>query len=63
MSEDSIKRAMRFLYEKESLIIEGAGAVTTAALMENASEFVGKKVVLTLSGGNISKEDLLAQLE
>ncbi len=63
VSEDSIKRAMRFLYEKESLIIEGAGAVTTAALMENASEFVGKKVVLTLSGGNISKEDLLAQLE
>jgi len=63
VSEDSIKRAMRFLYEKEMLIIEGAGAVTTAALMENASEFVGKKVVLTLSGGNISKEDLLAQIE
>jgi len=54
---------MRFLYEKEMLIIEGAGAVTTAALMENASEFVGNKVVLTLSGGNISKEDLLAQIE
>jgi len=63
VSEDSIKRAMRFLYEKEMLIIEGAGAVTTAALMENASEFVGNKVVLTLSGGNISKEDLLAQIE
>lgn len=63
VSEESIKRAMRFLYEKESLIIEGAGAVTTAALMENASELVGKKVVLTLSGGNISKEDLLAQIE
>ncbi len=63
VSEDSIKRAMRFLYEKESLIIEGAGAVTIAALMENASEFVGRKVVLTLSGGNISKEALLTQIE
>ena len=63
VSEDSIKQAMRFLYEKESLIIEGAGAITTAALMDNASEFVGKKVVLTLSGGNISKEDLLTQIE
>jgi threonine dehydratase len=63
VSEDSIKRAMRFLYEKESLIIEGAGAVTIAALMENVSEFVGRKVVLTLSGGNISKEDLLTQIE
>ncbi|TFG28835.1 threonine/serine dehydratase [Candidatus Thorarchaeota archaeon] len=62
VSEDSIKRAMRFLYEQESLLIEGAGAVTTAALMENKSEFVGKKVVLTLSGGNISKDDLLSQI-
>jgi threonine dehydratase len=62
VSEDSIKRAMRFLYEEESLIIEGAGAVTTAALMENASEFVGQKVVLTLSGGNISRDDLLSQI-
>ncbi len=63
VSEASIKRAMRFLYEKESLLIEGAGAVTTAALMENASEFKGKKVVLTLSGGNISKEDFLSQIQ
>jgi len=63
VSEDSIKRAMRFLFENEALLIEGAGAVTTAALMENASEFTGKKVVLLLSGGNISKEDLLAQIE
>jgi len=60
VSEESILRAMRFLYEEESLRIEGAGAVSTAALMENASEFAGKKVVLTLSGGNISKEDLLS---
>ncbi len=63
VSENSIKRAMRFLYEKESLLVEGAGAVSTAALMEYASEFEGKKVVLTLSGGNISEEDLLAQTE
>lgn len=63
VSEESILRAMQFLYEQESLLIEGAGAVTTAALMENASEFEGKKVVLTLSGGNISKEDLLSQFQ
>ncbi len=63
VKEESIKNAMRFLYEKESLLIEGAGAITTAALMETASEFIGKTVVLTLSGGNISKEDLLSQIE
>lgn len=60
VNEESILRAMQFLYEQESLLIEGAGAVTTAALMENASKFAGKKVVLTLSGGNISKDDLLS---
>ncbi|TFH05684.1 MAG: threonine/serine dehydratase [Candidatus Thorarchaeota archaeon] len=63
VSEDSIKEAMRFLYEEESLLVEGAGAVTTAALMENASQFEGQKVVLTLSGGNISKEDFFSQIE
>jgi len=62
VSEDSIRKAMRFLFEKESLLIEGAGAITTAALMENAHEFAGKKIVLILSGGNISKEDLLTQI-
>ncbi|MGY5871913.1 MAG: threonine/serine dehydratase [Candidatus Thorarchaeota archaeon] len=60
VSEEAILRAMQFLYEKESLIIEGAGAVTTATIMENVSEFAGKKVVLTLSGGNISEDDLLS---
>jgi threonine dehydratase len=63
VKEESIKNAMRFLYEKESLLIEGAGAITTAALMEHGSEFTNKKVVLTISGGNISKEDLLSQIE
>ena len=63
VSEESIKHAMRFLFEKESLLVEGAGAVTTAALIEYASEFIGKRVVLTLSGGNISREDLLFQTE
>ncbi|MFW9844883.1 MAG: threonine/serine dehydratase [Candidatus Thorarchaeota archaeon] len=61
--EESIKRAMRFLYDEESLLVEGAGAVTTAAIIENATEFAGRKVVLTVSGGNISEEDLLAQTE
>ncbi|MGY5860269.1 MAG: threonine/serine dehydratase [Candidatus Thorarchaeota archaeon] len=63
VTEDSIKEAMRFLYEEESLLVEGAGAVTTAALMENASQFEGQKVVLTISGGNISKEDLFSHIE
>lgn len=63
VSEVSIKRAMRVLYENELVLVEGAGAVSTAALMEHSSDFVGKKVVVTVSGGNISKEDLFSQIE
>ena len=63
VSEKSIKSAMRFLYEEESLIIEGAGAVTTAALIENSTDFVGKNVVLVVSGGNISRDDFLSQIK
>ncbi len=56
--ESFILNAMRLLYEKENLLIEGAGAASTAALLENASEFQGKKVVLVLSGGNISEKEI-----
>ncbi|MFW9815803.1 MAG: threonine/serine dehydratase [Candidatus Thorarchaeota archaeon] len=58
VKESSILQAMRILYENEGLRIEGAGAVSTAALLENAEEFAGKKVVLVLSGGNISEEEV-----
>ncbi len=56
--ESFLLDAMRLLYEKENLLVEGAGAASTAALLENASEFQGKRVVLVLSGGNISEEEI-----
>ncbi|XP_029639011.1 L-threonine dehydratase catabolic TdcB-like [Octopus sinensis] len=52
--EDSIALAILRLVEQEKSIIEGAGAVGLAALLENSCpELQGKKVVLTLCGGNI----------
>ncbi|MFW9793461.1 MAG: threonine/serine dehydratase [Candidatus Thorarchaeota archaeon] len=58
VKEKSILQAIRVLYENERLLIEGAGAASTAAILENASEFEGKKVVLVLSGGNISEDEI-----
>jgi len=63
VKEKSILEAMRVLYEKESLIIEGAGAASTAAILERQSELSGKRVVAVLSGGNISEEELLSLLQ
>jgi threonine dehydratase len=63
VKEESILEAMRTLYERESLIIEGAGAVSTAAILERKDELTGKQVVAVLSGGNISEDELRSLLQ
>lgn len=51
--EDSIAIAILLFLERKKLVVEGAGAVPLAALLENKEEFTGKRVVLVVSGGNI----------
>ncbi len=51
--EDSIARAILLFLERKKLVVEGAGAVTLAALLDHAERFRGKRIVLVLSGGNI----------
>ena len=62
VSEKSILEAIRVLYEKEKLVIEGAGAASTAVLLERKSELTGKRVVAVVSGGNISEEEVVSLL-
>ncbi len=59
--EESIRRAVVLLFENESLVVEGSGAVGAALLLENPDMFVGKSVALIVSGGNID-EALLKSL-
>ncbi|MCR4428422.1 MAG: threonine/serine dehydratase [Caldiserica bacterium] len=56
VSEEEIIEAMRTLRREEQLIVEGAGAVTLAALMYNKVKPENRKTVLVLSGRNISSE-------
>ncbi len=51
--EDSIAMAILLFLERKKLVVEGAGAVPLAALLENRDRFVGKRIVLVVSGGNI----------
>ncbi len=51
--EDSIAMAILLFLERKKLVVEGAGAVPLAALLENKERFKGKKNVLIVSGGNI----------
>jgi len=62
VKESSIIEAMRVLYENENLIIEGAGAASTAVILERADEFQGKRLVAVVTGGNISEDELVTLL-
>lgn len=53
VTEDAIARAILLFLERKKLVVEGAGAVTLAALLEQGDRFKDKRVVLVLSGGNI----------
>ena len=52
VSEDSLARALIFLLERSKMVVEPAGAVGVAALMEGKIENPGTTAVI-LSGGNI----------
>ncbi len=52
VSEDALARALIFLLERSKMVVEPAGAVGVAALMEGKIENPGTTVVI-LTGGNI----------
>lgn len=53
VSEESIAMSVLLFLERKKLVVEGAGAISLAALMEQKERFKGKKIVLVASGGNI----------
>ena len=58
VSEDEIKDAIRLYVEKAHVIAEGAGAAPLAAAYKIRDRLKGKKVILILSGGNLTAEML-----
>ena len=53
IDEGDIEEAIVMLLEIEKTVVEGAGAVSLAALMRHRERFAGKRVGLVLCGGNI----------
>ncbi len=54
VSEEEIASAILYLLEREKTVVEGAGAVGVAALMQHKIRGLdGKRVVTVVSGGNI----------
>jgi len=59
VKEESIRKAIRVLWEKEGQIVEGSGAVPIAAILENKIT-LGKKLAAVISGSNIDTEKFRA---
>jgi threonine dehydratase len=51
---------MRFVFERLKLVLEPSGANALAALLHHRDRFAGKRVGVTLSGGNVGAERFAA---
>jgi len=50
--ETCLEKAIQIYLESQRLVVEGAGAASLGALMENRDRFAGRRVGLVVSGGN-----------
>jgi threonine dehydratase len=53
VSESEMESALALLLQIEKTVVEGAGAAGLAAVLANREKFVGRKVGIVLTGGNI----------
>jgi threonine dehydratase len=60
VGDPAVVEAMRFAFERMKVVLEPSGACALAALMTHAERFRGKRVGVTLSGGNIGLERFVA---
>ena len=58
VSDDEIRCAIGLLIEKAHTLAEGAGAAATAGAVKIKESLKGKKVSITISGGNITLDQL-----
>jgi len=58
VEEKTIGEAMKFMILKHREVVEGAGAVGIAALMEQPKKFKGKKIGVIISGGNLDEREI-----
>ncbi len=61
VSEEEMWSAMLMLYQHHGIVVEGSGALSVAALLQQSALWKGKTIVLLLCGANIADE-LLEQL-
>ena len=58
VSEENIIRAMKLIWERAKIIIEPSGAVPFGAILQHKYKFIGKKIGIIISGGNVDLNNL-----
>lgn len=56
MSDDAVRRAMKFAFQRLKLVLEPSGAIGIAAALEGGLDLKGKTVAIVASGGNVDIE-------
>ena len=56
VTDDEVAAAIRAYWTDTHNLVEGAGAVPLAALLQERARMAGKRVGLVISGGNIDLE-------
>ncbi len=56
VNEEQIESAMKYAFEQEKLVIEGAAAVGVAALLNNTVDDIGQQVVIIISSRNVDMD-------
>lgn len=58
VTEENIVAAMKHTWERMKIIIEPSSAVPFGAILENRSQFKGKRIGIIISGGNVDLANL-----
>jgi threonine dehydratase len=56
VSDDDLRDAMRYAFERMKLVIEPSGAAALAAVMAGKLDVAGKRVGIIISGGNVDAD-------
>ena len=58
LTEEEIIKSMKMIWERMKIIIEPSSSITLSAVLKSKDLFIGKKVGLIISGGNVDLEQL-----
>ncbi len=61
VSDDPIKKAMRYAFEKLKLVLEPSGAITLAAILDGTVRAEGRRVLIYATGGNAGAVEAFAR--